>query len=474
MEAVKHKSISYCKCGSRMINLKEGYVRFRKENIDRMERKKETRHIIKCVQQGSIADQLELNAGDELLRINGKKMKDVIDYHYLIHDEFLTLLIVKPDGEEWELEIEKEFDEDLGIEFEDGLMDQYQSCHNKCIFCFIDQNPKGMRDTIYFKDDDARLSFLQGNYITLTNMTEEEVDRICFYKLSPINISVHTTDEELRCKMLNNRFAGDKLKFLQRFYDAGLEMNGQVVLCPDYNDGAQLDKTISDLTNYLPYMKSMSIVPVGLSKHREKLTQLRKFTKEEARQVIEQVTAWQKKIKKERGTRFVFLSDEWYLNAELPIPEEVEYEGYPQIENGVGMIRSLVNEVEEVLAKHNGDDKKRHCSIITGVLAADTMRYVVSKVNEKYPNTKVTVYPIVNEFYGHDITVAGLLTGQDIIAQLKGKELGEAILMPNVMLRSGEDVLLDNLTVKDIENALQTTVRIVKSDGMSLVTTILK
>lgn len=439
-----------------------------------MERKKETRHIIKCVHPGSIADQLELNTGDELLRINGKKMKDVIDYHYLIHDENLTLLVIKPDGEEWELEIEKDYEEDLGIEFEDGLMDQYQSCYNKCVFCFIDQNPKGMRDTIYFKDDDARLSFLQGNYITLTNMSEEEVERICFYKLSPINISVHTTDEQLRCQMLNNRFAGEKLKYLQRFYDAGLEMNGQVVLCPEYNDGKQLDKTIKDLSKYLPYMKSMSVVPVGLSKHRENLTQLRKFTKEEARQVIEQVTNWQKKIKKERGTRFVFLSDEWYLNAELPIPEEVEYEGYPQIENGVGMIRSLITEVEEALSNQSCDDKNRHLSLVTGMLAADTMRYVISKINEKYPNTKVTVYPIVNEFYGHDITVAGLLTGQDIIAQLKGKELGEALLMPNVMLRSGEDVLLDDLTVKDIENALQTTVRIVKSDGMSLVTSILK
>ena len=438
-----------------------------------MERKKEARHIIKRVLPGSIAEQLDIEAKDELLRINGKKMKDVIDYHYLIHDEYLTLIIAKQNGEEWELEIEKDYDADLGIEFEDGLMDQYQSCHNKCVFCFIDQNPKGMRDTIYFKDDDTRLSFLQGNYITLTNMSEEEVERICFYKLSPINISVHTTNKELRCKMLNNRFAGEKLEYLKRFYDAGLEMNGQVVLCPGYNDGAELDKTIQDLSQLLPFMKTMSVVPIGLTKHREKLTNFRGFTKEEARAVIEQVEAWQKKIKKERGTRFVFLSDEWYLKASLPIPKEDYYEGYPQIENGVGMIRSLVDEVEEALKEFDTDAKVRNCSLVTGMLAASTLEGIASEIHNKFPNTKVTVYPIVNDFYGHDITVAGLVTGQDIIAQLKEKDLGDFLIMPDVMLRSDEEVLLDDVTVKDIEKALQTTVRIVKSDGMSLVTTIL-
>jgi putative radical SAM enzyme (TIGR03279 family) len=434
-----------------------------------MESKRELRHIIKSVLPGSIASEMELEAGDEVLRISGKKMKDVIDYHYLIHDEYLTLIVVKKDGEEWELEIEKEYDDDLGIEFEDGLMDKYLTCHNKCVFCFIDQNPNGMRDTIYFKDDDARLSFLQGNYITLTNMTEEEVERICFYKLSPINISVHTTNKELRQKMLNNRFAGEKLAYLDRFYEAGIEMNGQVVLCPEYNDGAELDKTIEDLSKYLPFMKSMSIVPVGLSKHRKNLTELRKFTKEEAQVVIQQVEKWQKKIKKERGTRFVYLSDEWYLNAGLPMPGESEYEQYPQIENGVGMIRSLTDEVEDYLATLASDNRVLHYSLITGTLAADTMKELVEKVKQKYPNLQLTVYPIVNDYYGHDITVAGLLTGQDIIGQLTGKDLGDALLMPNVMLRSQEEVLLDNVTVKDIENALQTTVRIVKSDGMSLV-----
>lgn len=439
-----------------------------------MESRRETRHIVKSVAPGSIADEMELEAGDEILRVNGKKMKDVIDYHYLIHDEFLTLIVVKKDGEEWELEIEKEYEDDLGIEFEDGLMDQYQTCRNRCIFCFIDQNPKGLRDTIYFKDDDARLSFLQGNYITLTNMTDEEVERICFYKLSPINISVHTTNKELRNKMLNNRFAGERLAYLNRFYEAGLEMNGQIVLCPDYNDGEELDRTIKDLSNYLPFMKSLSIVPVGLSKYRDNLSKLRKFTKEEAQAVIRQVMTWQKKIKKERGTRFVYLSDEWYLKAELPLPEENEYEDYPQIENGVGMIRSLTNEVDQYLSKLSSDHRVRKLSLITGTLAANTMKTIVQNVKHKFCNIDLTVFPIINDFYGHDITVAGLITGQDIIAQLKGKELGDVLLMSHVMLRSNEEVLLDNITVKDIENALQTRVRIVKSDGMSLVNAIIE
>ncbi len=434
-----------------------------------MEHNNSSRHYIKDVHKGSIAEELELSYGDELLRINGKKIKDVLDYHYLINDEFLTLLIRKPNGEEWELEIEKDYEEDLGIEFEEGLMDCYQSCRNKCIFCFIDQNPKGMRDTIYFKDDDARLSFLQGNYITLTNMRKEEVDRICFYKLSPINISVHTTNGELRKKMLNNRFAADTLVYLNQFYEAGLEMNGQIVLCPEYNDGAELDKTIEDLSKYLPFMKSLSVVPVGLSKYRDKLTKLRKFTKEEAFGVVGQIEGWQKKIKKERGTRFVFASDEWYINAGLPVPKEECYEGYPQIENGVGMTRSLVDEVTEYLSELKAEEERAEVSIVTGMLASDIMLQLARQVMDKFKNITVHVYPVVNHYFGEDITVTGLLTGQDIVEQLKEKPLGKALLMSEVMLRSKEEVLLDDMTVKDIERALQTTIRIVKSDGMSLV-----
>lgn len=438
-----------------------------------MERKAETRHIIKKVQDNSIAMELELEPGDELLRINGKKIKDVFDYHYLINDEFLTLIVKKQNGEEWELEIEKNYEDDLGIEFEEGLMDQYLSCKNKCIFCFIDQMPPGMRDTLYFKDDDARLSFLQGNYITLTNMSDEDVDRICFYKLSPINISIHTTNRELREKMLHNRFAGDALDKLQKFYDAGIEMNGQVVLCKGYNDGEELDKTIEDLSNYLPYMKSVSVVPVGITKFREKLAPLEKFNKEDSIKLIEQIESWQTKIKRKHGTHFIYASDEWYITAERELPKEEAYEGYPQIENGVGMVRSLEEEFREVFSTLVGDAREKKISMATGVLAAPIVTKLSETLTKKYPNIKVNVYTIFNEFFGHEITVAGLLTGQDIIKQLSGKDLGDYLVLPNVLLRDGENVLLDDLTVNDIEKALQTPIRIVKSEGASFIDIIL-
>lgn len=431
-----------------------------------------TRHFVASVEPGSIADQLEIEKGDELLKINGKEIKDVFDYHYLINDEYLLLLIRKESGEEWELEIEKDYEDDLGIEFGEGLMDQYRSCRNKCVFCFIDQMPPGMRETLYFKDDDARLSFLQGNYITLTNMSDEDLDRIIFYKLSPINVSVHTTNRELRKKMLINRFAGDAIDKLYKLYENQITMNSQIVLCKGYNDGEELDKTIGDLAAMQPYMQSLSVVPVGLTKYREGLAKLSKFTKEDANAVIDQVESWQKKLLKEHGTRFVHLSDEWYLTANRPIPEEDYYEGYGQIENGVGMVRSLIDEVKDALNEVTGDDRAKTISLATGALAAPIIQDLVTLLNEKYPNIKASVYTIENEFFGKDITVAGLLTGQDIIGQLKNQELGEYLILPNVLLRQGEDVLLDDLTIPDLEKALQIKIRIVQSDGQSFVDTI--
>lgn len=433
---------------------------------------KTTRHFVTSVEPGSIAEQLEIEKGDELLKINGKEIKDVFDYHYMVNDEYLLLLIRKENGEEWELEIEKDYEDDLGIEFGDGLMDKYRSCRNKCVFCFIDQMPPGMRDTLYFKDDDARLSFLQGNYITLTNMSDEDLERIIFYKLSPINVSVHTTNPELRNEMLHNRFAGDAIKKLHKLYENQITMNSQIVLCKGYNDGSELDRTIGDLSKMYPYMQSLSVVPVGLTKYREGLAHLDKFTKEDAERVIDQVEAWQKKLFTEFGTRFAHLSDEWYLNAKRPIPNAEYYEGYGQIENGVGMIRSLVDEVKDALSKAPGDDRSKKISLATGVLAAPIIRDMVTLINEKYPNIKADVYTIENEFFGKDITVAGLLTGQDIIKQLKGKDLGEYLILPNVLLRQGEDVLLDDLRVSDLEKALQIKIRIVQSDGQSLVDTV--
>jgi len=434
---------------------------------------KKKAHIIKDIEAGSIAKELELAPGDELISINGKEIKDVLDYHYLIKDEYLTVVIRKPDGEEWELDIEKDYDEDLGIIFEEGLMDEYRSCRNKCIFCFIDQMPPGMRETLYFKDDDARLSFLQGNYITLTNISDEELDRIIFYRLSPINISIHTTNEELRCKMLNNRFAGAALSKMKRLKDAGIQMNGQIVLCKGYNDGEELDRTLHDLAAFIPELVSVSVVPVGLTRFRDGLAKLEPFTREESIQVLSQIHRWQSIFLEHYGTRLVYASDEWYLKAGIEIPDEECYEGYPQIENGVGLVRSMQNEFDEAYDEIEGDDRQKSLSLATGVLAAPVILGLIEKLNRKFPNIKVRVYTIINNYFGPQITVAGLITGKDLVEQLKGKELGEALLIPEVMLRSGEDILLDDMTVSELEGALQTKVRIVQSDGKSLINAIL-
>mgnify|MGYP003880282527 CR=1 FL=1 len=430
-------------------------------------------HFIKDIEKGSIADELGLAPGDELISINGTEIIDIFDYEYLVKDEYLNLLVRKPDGEEWEYEIEKDYDADLGIVFEDGLMDSYRSCRNKCIFCFIDQMPPGMRDTLYFKDDDARLSFLQGNYITLTNLSDEEVDRIIFYKLSPINISVHTTNENLRCRMLNNRFAGKALSIMKRLKDAGITMNGQIVLCKGWNDKEELEKTIHDLSAYIPQMQSVSVVPVGITKYRENLTPLEKFTKEDALEVIETVHRWQNIFLKHYNTRFVYAADEWYISAGLPIPKEEDYEGYPQLENGVGMLRSFMDEFYSYLETLKGDGRKKEISVATGVLASPYITRMADALKEKFPNIKTHVYTIENDFFGKDITVAGLLTGGDIIRQLKGKNLGKTLLLPDVILRHGENILLDDLTTDDIERALQTNICIVQSDGKSFIDTIL-
>ena len=314
-------------------------------------------HVIRAVAPGSIAQELEIRPGDVLLSVNGQVPEDVFDYRYLINEEEVLVLIRKPDGEEWELEIEKEYEEDLGLEFENGLMDDYRSCRNKCIFCFIDQLPGGMRDTLYFKDDDSRLSFLQGNYLTLTNMSDRDLDRIIYYKLSPINISFQATNPELRCGMLNNRFAGDILKKAKKLKDAGIRMNGQIVLCKGVNDGEELERSIRDLTGFLPELESVSVVPVGLTRYREGLYPLTPFTKEDARRVLSCIHRWQRKLYEEYGTHFIHGGDEWYILAGEPVPGEDTYDGYLQLENGVGMVRLLEEEVLEALECRTGDRK---------------------------------------------------------------------------------------------------------------------
>ena len=430
-------------------------------------------HIIRSVEEGSIAWELGIEAGDKLLSINGNEIEDVFDYHFLVNDEELVVLIEKEDGEEWELEIEKDYEEDLGIEFEQGLMDEYRSCRNKCMFCFIDQMPKGMRETLYFKDDDSRLSFLQGNYITLTNMSDDDVRRIVKYHLEPINVSFQTTNPELRCKMLHNRFAGEALKKVDILYEGGITMNGQIVLCKGVNDGEELERSIRDLTKYLPNLQSVSVVPVGLTKYRDGLYPLEPFTKEEAKEVLRTIHKWQNQIYEEYGIHFIHAGDEWYILAEQEVPEEERYDGYLQLENGVGMIRLLKNEFAEALGERKGDEREREVSLATGKLAYPYLKEFAEQIQEKFPKTAIHLYCIRNDFFGEKITVSGLITGQDLKAQLTGQKLGDKLLLPCNMLRSGEEVFLDDMTVTDLKDALQVEIDIVKSSGADLLNAIL-
>ncbi len=429
---------------------------------------------ISAVVPGSIAEELEIEAGDILVSVNGQEPEDVFDYRYLINEEELVVLVRKPDGEEWELEIEKEYEDDLGLEFENGLMDEYRSCRNKCIFCFIDQLPGGMRETLYFKDDDSRLSFLQGNYLTLTNMNDHDIGRIIKYKLSPINISFHTTNPKLRCQMLHNRFAGELFDKVRRLKEAGIEMNGQIVLCKGVNDGEELERSIRDLTGYLPQLQSVSVVPVGLTRYRDGLYPLEPFGREDALKVLECIHRWQKYCLETYGTHFIHAGDEWYLLAGEPMPGEEAYDGYLQLENGVGMVRLLEEEVKAGLDALPGDGRTRRVTIATGMLAAPILETHAGRVREKFPQVDIQVVPIENRFFGERITVAGLLTGQDLSEQLKGRDLGGRLLITENMLRDGEHVFLDDMTVEDLEKTLQIKVSIVKSGGNDLIQSILE
>jgi len=435
-------------------------------------------HIVKSVEDGSIAMEMGIEPGDKVLAIDNTEIEDIFDYQFMIQDTYIEVLIEKADGEQWLLEVDKEFDEDLGIIFENGLMDEYRHCHNKCIFCFIDQMPKGMRETLYFKDDDSRLSFLQGNYVTLTNMSDADIQRICRYHLSPINISFQTMNPQLRCKMLNNRFAGEALKKVDVLNDAGICMNGQIVLCKGINDGIELEFSIRELMRYIPNLESVSVVPVGLSKYREGLYPLEPFTKEDAKEVLTLIHKYQQECMEQYGTHFVHASDEWYILAEEELPEEARYDGYLQLENGVGMLRLLMEEFGQAMEERKGQEGfpntriTKEISMATGLLAYPYIVKMVNAVCEAYPNIKVHVYPITNHFFGEKITVSGLLTGQDIRDQLMGKVLGEVLLLPQNVLRSGERVFLDDLTVEDLERALQVPVNIVKSSGCDFVDSI--
>lgn len=442
--------------------------------------KMKKQHIVKAVEPGSIAEEMEIEAGDKILAIDDTEIEDIFDYQFLIQDTYIEVLVEKACGEQWLLEVDKEFDEDLGIEFENGLMDEYRHCHNKCIFCFIDQMPEGMRDTLYFKDDDSRLSFLQGNYVTLTNMSDHDVDRICRYHLSPINISFQTMNPELRCKMLNNRFAGESLKKVDALNEAGIRMNGQIVLCKGVNDGKELEFSIRELMKYIPNMESVSVVPVGLSKYREGLYPLTAFEKEDAKEVLALIHKYQRECMEKYGIHFIHASDEWYILAGEKLPEEASYDGYLQLENGVGMIRLLLEEFDEAMAERAEKESlpnpkvQEEISLATGLLAYPYIEKMCRRISEAYPNLTIHLYPITNQFFGEKITVSGLLTGQDIRNQLMGKALGSRLLLPENVLRSGEQVFLDDLTVGDLEKALQVPVNIVKSSGCEFVNAIVK
>ncbi len=420
---------------------------------------------VSYVSPDSLADIAGIKNGDVILSINDIEINDYLDYMYASCNEEVTIKL-----SDRTVSIDNFDFEPLGINFDTLLIDEPKSCRNKCVFCFIDQLPKGMRETCYFKDDDYRLSFLQGNYVSMTNMTDDDVDRILRYNIPRINISVHTTNPSLRCKMLSNKNAGKVLDYLKRFADGGLNINAQIVLCPGYNDGDELDRSISDIAALGDSVESVSIVPVGLTDHRDGHAPLKGFDATSSASVISQVEKWQKKFKSERGTNLVYLGDEFYLMADKPFPDFDEYDGFPQIENGVGLCASLIYEFNDALSLESLITPKHQKTIVTGYSAYP----VIKKLAEKLDGNLIDVIPIKNNFFGEKITVSGLLTGSDIIAQLRGRDLGEELLLPSSLLRHDENILLDNITILDIERELDIKITTVANDGYELLDALLR
>ena len=437
---------------------------------------KNTNNVISKVYKDSIADELGIEVGDLLISINGEPIHDIIEYRFLLSDEYLEVEIQKQNREVYIYEIEKDYDDDLGIEFTNPIIDKAKSCRNKCVFCFIDQLPKGMRETLYFKDDDSRLSFLQGNFVTLTNMSEEDIDNIIKYRISPINISVHTTNPELRKTMIKNKFAGNLYSIMERLAEAQIQMNCQIVLCPGYNDKEELERTVSDLTKLYPYVNSAAAVPVGITKHREHLPNLEIFNEKTAGETIDQVDKLQKKYLKELGTRFIFLSDEFYIMANRKLLDYDEYEGFIQFENGVGMISKFEREIKDYLENLSEDHKSKikKVSIATGHSAYEFMCEMAKCIMEKCPNVQIDVYKIINNFFGDTITVSGLVTATDIIDQLKDKNLGETLYIPRSMLKADEEIFLDNITLENLSDIMGLEVVPCLNEGKDFIDKILK
>ena len=437
---------------------------------------KNTNNVISKVYKDSIADELGIEVGDLLISINGEPIHDIIEYRFLLSDEYLEVEIQKQNREVYIYEIEKDYDDDLGIEFTNPIIDKAKSCRNKCVFCFIDQLPKGMRETLYFKDDDSRLSFLQGNFVTLTNMSEEDINNIIKYRISPINISVHTKNPELRKTMIKNKFAGNLYSIMERLAEAQIQMNCQIVLCPGYNDKEELERTVSDLTKLYPYVNSAAAVPVGITKHREHLPNLEIFNEKTAGETIDQVDKLQKKYLKELGTRFIFLSDEFYIMANRKLLDYDEYEGFIQFENGVGMISKFEREIKDYLENLSEDHKSKikKVSIATGHSAYEFMCEMAKCIMEKCPNVQIDVYKIINNFFGDTITVSGLVTATDIIDQLKDKNLGETLYIPRSMLKADEEIFLDNITLENLSDIMGLEVVPCLNEGKDFIDKILK
>ena len=430
---------------------------------------------ITSVDKGSRAARHGIMAGDVLVSINQNEICDVLDYRFYLAERSVELLILR--GEEsLTVTIKKGEYDDIGLSFETPLMDKKQTCRNGCIFCFIDQNPEGLRESLYFKDDDSRLSFIHGNYITLTNMSDKDIDRIIKMRFSPINVSVHTTNPELRVKMMKNKRAGEVLSYLSRLRDAGISMCGQIVLCRGVNDGEELRRSLSDLSEYFPAMTSVAIVPAGLTKFRDKLFPLTDFTPEEAASVIDLVNGFGDAHKVKHGTRLFYLADEFYLKAGREIPEAEYYEDYPQIENGVGMLRSFSDEFNmciDDLRDESISDTERTVSVVTGVAAYSSVVELSEKIMAVCPNLNIKIHKIINNFFGESITVTGLLTGKDIYEQLSGLELGDELLIPKNALRSGEEVFLCDMTHTELSEKLGVCVRAAGADGYELAEAIL-
>ncbi len=431
---------------------------------------------ILAVLPGSIGESVGIHGGDTLVSINGHEIHDVLDYRFYLAEKSIALELSCGEAP-YSVRFTKGEADDIGLEFETPLMDRKHSCENHCVFCFIDQLPPGMRASLYFKDDDDRLSFLHGNYVTLTNLKQADIDRIIAMHISPVNVSVHTTNPELRVRMMKNKHAGEVLAYLRQMADAGIALCAQIVLCKNLNDGAELERSLRDLVGYYPALRSCSIVPVGLTRYREKLFPLEPFTPEDCAAVIRQVNAVGEECLAKYGTRLFYCSDEFYLRAGLPMPPEEYYEDYSQIENGVGMLTSLESEfcaelefLDDWLPQFHAP---RTVSIATGVAAFDHICKLAKTLAARVPGLTVHVYRIINRFFGESITVAGLLTGKDVSEQLLGKELGDELLFPAVMLRADGDVFLDDMTPKTLSERLSVPVRPSHNDGAELVRNIL-